>query len=124
MYKFYELALKEKGLKNSDVVKGTGISSSTFTDWKKGRYEPKADKMQKIADFLGVSVEYLMTGEQKEYYIDPETAKVAQEIFENKELRLLFDAAIDAKPEDLATTRAMLMALKRKEMGDIDDTGC
>ena len=118
MYKFYESVLKEKGLKNSDVVKATGISHSTLTDWKKGRYVPKADKLQKLADFLGVSVEYLMTGEQKDYYINPDTAKVAQEIFENKELRLLFDAARDAKPEDLETTRAMLLALKRKEMGE------
>ncbi|MGP1349007.1 MAG: helix-turn-helix domain-containing protein [Stomatobaculum sp.] len=49
------------------------------------------------------------------YYHNPETAQAAQEIFENKELRLLFDAARDSSPEDLQTVHQMLLALKRKE---------
>ena len=43
---------------------------------------------------------------------------MAQALFENKNLRVLFDAAKDATPEDLKTTYDMLMALKRKERGD------
>ncbi len=109
-------------LKDSDVAKGAGITKSTFSDWKAGRYTPKQDKMQKISDYLGVSVEYLMTGEEKEggekYYLNEETAEMAQALFENKDLRVLFDAAKDASPEDLKTTYDMLMALKRKERGD------
>lgn len=49
------------------------------------------------------------------YYFDDETAQKAQEIFENKQLSLLFDAARDADPEDLETVHTMLMALKNKE---------
>ena len=76
-----------------------------------------ADRLQAIADRFGVTAEYLLTGETSEdgYYINPETAKAAQEIFENEELSLLFDAARDASPEDLRTVHAMLLALKRKE---------
>lgn len=111
-----------KGLKDSQVAAGTGIGKSTFSDWKSGRSVPKDEKMKKIANFLGVSAEYLRTGENidddKNYYINKETAQVAQEIFENKNLRILFDAARDATPEDLKTTYDMLMALKRKERGD------
>ena len=65
-----------------------------------------------------------MTGKEKEggskYYLNDETAAIAQNIFENKELRLLFDAAKDAEPEDLETVHSMLLALKRKERGNID----
>ena len=50
-----------------------------------------------------------------EYYINHETARMAQTIFENKELRALFDAAQDAKPDDLKTAYDVLLALKRKE---------
>ena len=114
--------MKAKGVRMSDVSRETGVSYSTFTDWKTGRYTPKADKMQKIADYFGVTVEYLMTGEKNDgYYINPETAKVAQEMFENKELRVLFDAARDASPEDLCVVYDMLLALKRKEQGYSDD---
>jgi len=49
------------------------------------------------------------------YYFDDETAQKAQEIFENKQLSLLFDAARDAKPEDLEIVQNMLLALKNKE---------
>ena len=56
----------------------------------------------------------------QKYYINDETASIAQEIFDNKELRLLFDAAKDAQPDDLQTVHQMLLALKRKERGDID----
>jgi transcriptional regulator with XRE-family HTH domain len=42
------------------VAKATGISSVTFTDWKKGRYTPKVDKLLKIAQYFGVTVEYFL----------------------------------------------------------------
>lgn len=113
-----------KKLKDSNVAALTGIGKSTFSDWKSGRSEPKNDKLQKIADCLGVSVGYFTDDESDDrsvgYYINDETAAIAQDIFENKELRLLFDAARDATPEDLKLTHDMLLALKRKERGNID----
>ena len=124
MYEVYCKLRDEKGLKDADVVKATGITKSTFSDWKSGRSKPKQDKLQKIADFLEVSVDYLMTGEEKEgdkYYLNDETAQVAQEIFENKELRALFDVQRDMEPEDLRALHQMALALKRKERGG-DDT--
>lgn len=53
--------------------------------------------------------------QEQSYYTNQETAKIAQEIYDNKELSLLFDAARDAKPEDLQTVHTMLLALKKKE---------
>lgn len=50
--------------KDSDVAKGAKITKSTFSDWKAGRYTPKQEKMQKIADFLGVTVDYIKTGNE------------------------------------------------------------
>ena len=40
------------------VSKETGISASTFTDWKHGRSVPKADKLKRIADHFGVSINF------------------------------------------------------------------
>lgn len=116
MWGTFEELMNSRNLRMSDVARETGIPYSTFTDWKVGRSVPKADKMQKIADFFGVTVDYLMTGKAKDgYYLNPETAKAAQEMFENEELRVLFDAARDASPEDLRTVYSLLLALKRKE---------
>ena len=126
MYEIYCKVRDRLGFKDADIAREAGITKSTFSDWKNGRSCPKDEKLRKIAKVLGVTVDYLKTGEEEQsvYYINEETAQVAQEIFENKDLRVLFDAARDAKPEDLRTTYDMLMALKRKERGDNDDTGC
>lgn len=62
MYEIYCKLRDSKGVKDSDVVKATGITKSTFSDWKSGRSKPKNDKLQKIADYFGVTIDYLMTG--------------------------------------------------------------
>lgn len=125
MYEIFSKLLQEFNVTPYKVSKETGVSQSTLSDWKRGISTPKQDKLQKLADYFNVSLEYLMTGKEKEggevYYLNEETRKVAQDIFENKELRMLFDAARDAEPEDLEAVHTMLMALKRKERGHIDD---
>lgn len=124
MYEIFAQLLEKRGLKAADVCRGTGLPSSLFSEWKRGKSVPKADKMKKIADFFGVSVGYIMgediQNEKEKYYFNEETAEIAQTIFESKELRLLYDAARDAQPEDIQTAYDMLLALKRKERGNID----
>lgn len=66
MYEIYLKLLKEKGVRTSDVCKATGIVASTFSDWKKGKSTPKQEKLMKIADYFGVSLEYLMTGKDSQ----------------------------------------------------------
>ena len=62
MYKLYARIRDEKGLKDIDVARMTGISRSNLSGWKSGVSRPKYANMVKIADVLGVSVDYLMTG--------------------------------------------------------------
>ena len=74
MYEVYQRLLDEKGLKNADVARATGISNMTLSDWKRGKSVPKSDKMRKIAEYLNVSVDYLMTGKDMEF--TPEMAQI------------------------------------------------
>lgn len=117
---------KEKGYSINRLEKELGFARSSINKFNKNK--PSTDKIRQIADLLGVSVDHLLNGtddEQKAgYYLNEETAKAAQEIFENRELKMLFDAARDADPEDLIALHSMALALKRKERGNDDDTGC
>ena len=61
-YETFEKLCKKRGVKPADVSRATGIATATLTSWKKGAYSPKQDKLQKMADFFGVSVDYLITG--------------------------------------------------------------
>ncbi|MDF2485687.1 MAG: helix-turn-helix protein [Herbinix sp.] len=64
------------------------------------------------------SIESTVEEEKTRYYINDETAKIAQEVFENGDLRLLFDASRNASPEDIRFAVEMLTRMKKKENFD------
>ena len=64
MYEVYARLRDEKGVRDATIAKATGIGRSTFSDWKNCRSTPKDEKLQKIADYLGVSAYYLRTGKE------------------------------------------------------------
>ena len=74
-YDLFDKLLKEKGLRAADVSRGTGISTATLSDWKKRKYIPKADKMERVADFLGVPIAYFY-GVADVSVLEPETVKI------------------------------------------------
>lgn len=111
-----------KHLSQSELANKLGISKSAISMYEVGKRQPDFETLEMIADFFNTDMNFLLgksTSEnENNYYINPETAKMAQEISDNEELSLLFDAARDAAPEDLKTVHSMLMALKRKEKGE------
>ncbi len=48
------------GVTDYEVGKQTGIATSTLSNWKAGRYTSKADKIKKLADYFGVSIDYFL----------------------------------------------------------------
>ena len=62
LYENVKEAAKSKGYSINRLEKELGFARSYIAKFK--NITPSADKIQKIADFLEVSVEYLMTGEQ------------------------------------------------------------
>lgn len=47
--------------KRADIVRSTGINESTIRGWITGRM-PSADALYQVAQFFGVTVEWLLTG--------------------------------------------------------------
>ena len=120
MYKIFQYLLDLNNVSVADVCRATGISQSTMSNWKSRDTCISVKNAQKIADYFGVSLEYLMTGKDepkesqsgKTYYFDDETAEAAQELFEDRDLRMLFDAAKGSRPEDLKIAADMLRRFK------------
>lgn len=118
MYEIFEKLCKERGVTAYRVSEATGIKTSSLSGWKAGKFTPKQEKLKKIADYFGVSIEYLMTGEEKEsegYYLNSETAEMAQQIYDNKNLRLLFDVAKDVTPEQLKLLHDLALSWKKSQ---------
>lgn len=80
MYEIFAKLLEEKGLKAADVTRATGIKSPVFSEWKKGKSKPNTEKMIKIANYLGVTVEYLTTGKNPPVFTSGLTKKDEKDI--------------------------------------------
>lgn len=55
--------MQEKGITRYRLSKLSGVAQSTIADWENERSNPSADKLAKVANVLGVSVEQLLGGE-------------------------------------------------------------
>ena len=66
MNKLYERLKAEKGITDYKVSQDTGIPRSTLSEWGKGKYLPKTDKLLKLAEYFGVTVDELLKGEETE----------------------------------------------------------
>ena len=58
-YDKYVNLCKEKNISPSKAASMIGFDKSSITNWKKHGYVPRQEILNKIADFFGVSVDYL-----------------------------------------------------------------
>lgn len=54
------LILNNKNISQTELSKRTGITQSTISDWVRGKSTPRQDKIDLLAQALGVSPSYLM----------------------------------------------------------------
>lgn len=60
MYQKFEQLVNARGITAYRVAKDTGMTPTVFSDWKNGKSKPKADKLKKLADYFGVTIEYFL----------------------------------------------------------------
>ena len=53
------------GMSKEEFYKLSGISSATYSYWNTGKYNPTPKKLKSAAEVLGVTYEYLVTGEEQ-----------------------------------------------------------
>lgn len=54
------LTMQEKGIQQKDISDFLGLSRNTVSEWKRGKSESYLKHLPKIADYLDVSVDYLL----------------------------------------------------------------
>lgn len=121
---------EELGLSQQQLADRLGYKSkATINKIEMGINGVQQKRVVDFAHALDTSIEYLMemdkgvgNFQQQEYYTNPETAKLADEMAVNPELKALFDVQRDMSPADLQTLYDMALALKRRaERLDSDD---
>lgn len=57
---------KEKDLLQKDVASAVNHSITCISDWERGKREPSIDDLIRLADFFGVSIDYLVGREEED----------------------------------------------------------
>ena len=116
-YENFKKLCAEKGISVYKAVNDMGIGQSTATRWKQGTAVPRAETLQKIADYFGVSTDYLLGNETEK---SPATAEndelneYLEELKNREEMRMLFSLAKGATKEDVQRAVAIIEALRGK----------
>ena len=104
--------IEESGKSQKEVAKALGFNPTTFNTWCMGKILPSLGKVQIIADYFNIGKSNLLEENPVSFYLDDNTAKKAQELFEDRNMRILFDAAQGSRPEDLQMAADLLLRLK------------
>lgn len=120
--------MAERDMTQSELSRLTGIRVSSISDYLRGIYEAKQDKVFQIAEALRVNPAWLMgldvsrewpsqENDDENYYHDPEAAALADMIKDNPRYRVLFEASRDLSKENIDFVIKMIENLPK---GDED----
>lgn len=105
-YERLDLLCAERGLTISGLLKELGISPSSASRWKSKGFEPSNSTKKAIADYFGITVRQLMSGEIEnapapEQSEDDELEEILEEARRNPDLKMLFSLSSKATPEEI-----------------------
>ena len=132
--------ITETGLSVREFSKQAGIPHTTLRSiLERGVGNAAIDNIIKICKALGITVDALEemslcdgeddmacieaiknSNNSHGYYLNPEVSHLAQEIYENPDLRLLFDTTRKVDPEDLKLISKMVSKMVKEENGGED----
>lgn len=116
MYEIFEQLLQKYGISTYKVAKEAGVTQTALSNWKNGRNTPSVPTLQKIAEYFGVTVDYLMTGKEeteKEPKLKPKDEKDIKEILANTEQLLKQDGLMfDGDPASPEAIESILSAMQ------------
>lgn len=110
---------KQKGLTNAKLAELSGVPLGTVSKIASGQTkDPQIGALVAIANALDCSIEDFVdetptdNKQTTSYYLSDEVSKMAQEIYDNPELRILFDASKKLEKEDILTVVSLVKRMK------------
>ena len=109
-------AMNSNNISQIELSEKTGIPKSSINQYLSGYAKPKDDRIFLLSKALGVTESWLIGYDEDEdedhYYTNPETRRLAQEIYQNPDLRILFDASRNLEPDDIQAIANMIKQFK------------
>lgn len=129
LYRIIGGMIRDKRIANEmtleQIASSLGVTPKTIQRYETGERKIKINALMELSNILDFDYNEFMIeakarlsgrDESQLYYINDETREIAQEIFDNKDLRILFDASRKAKPEDLK----LIIEMAKRFKGDSD----
>lgn len=90
------------------------VDNSTVGKWLSCKAYPRMGIVEKLSVIFNVPKNYFLDEDEsrRTYYMEPETAALAQQIHDDPELRILMDASRKLRPEELKSVINMIKAMK------------
>lgn len=119
--------LSKHEMTQAELANRLGVGTTSVYNWCNGIKTPRMDKVDAMCDLFHCKRSDLMEekddSENDHYYLNDETRQIAQEAFENPELRTLFKVARNIPPERLKAHIEFMKSLKEQENKGTDE-GC
>ena len=93
--------MEEKGVNAKTLTSAIGMGHSTVTNWKAGQAKPSYGALVKIANYFGVSVEYLQGKTDERNPITDENKKSASEKLGDAIKQLFIESGRIAQGDEL-----------------------
>jgi transcriptional regulator with XRE-family HTH domain len=107
--------MNRAGTSQADICKALGVSSATVSDWCQGNKYPRTDKIQRLADLLGVRFSNLTTERGIDDYEDDARLEA---LHQNPRLGLLFDRSRKMTHEDVEFMLQMADRILKERDGE------
>lgn len=114
--------LREKsGKTQEEMAKLLNLGRVSYTQYENDKRIPTLDTLKRLSEIFNVTSDYLLGQEKANYYLDPETARLAQELHDNPEYKAMFDATRGLSPEAVKEVMNFIKYQKAKEGGENDE---
>lgn len=102
---------EERGISVYKLEKALGLATGSVKHWDTSM--PSGDKILALSRYFNVKPEYFLIEENEPvYYIDPKVSEMMQEIKDNPNFRVLFDASKNLKEDDVKFILEMIERMK------------
>ena len=123
MYDIFVRLLADRGVTTADVCKATGISQSTLSNWKKRNNILSPALLGKIADYFGVSLDFMM-GKDDNFYPSEKTIELNESdsiSIKDYVQRMVRDSLKNEKQDNLPSDALDLWSKYQKASPEVQD---
>ena len=98
---------KEKGVSVSQLEQELGFGNKAIYKW--DEQTPGIDRVKKVADYFGVTVDYLIADEKS---FDEREELLERAFSDNPDMRMLFKVTEKCSPAEIQTAIRLIQALR------------